>query len=316
MSRLRVLALATALAVPGAASADVAIKIPRNLLGGRVAPGNPLPPPADPDSPVDPANPIDPDFTDGVDGIDLLAPNFWALAWPDDAGPVADPGGFAADCDEDANPGSCGLWGNEAAQLVPLDKVIPTIDPGQAAPSTTDVAARLSPFIGTWMTDQTPTLRWTPEPGATHYNVQIYLGPRRVASAWTTDTHLTVPPRVLDQGRYYMWAVWPGFGAPKLGEFDDPIGRSVFGVVLRPRIVFTPTSFGVEGQVRPHIPGGILALRGPRRTAGRVPARIRIDGRGRIRLRITQDEAERITARLLAPGVHPPRGILSRPAAG
>ena len=220
MSRLRVLALATALAVPGAASADVAIKIPRNLLGGRVAPGNPLPPPADPDAPNDPANPIDPDFTDGVDGIDLLAPNFWALAWPNDAGPVADPGGFAADCDEDANPGSCGLWGNEAAQLVPLDEVIPTIDPGQSAPTTTDVAARLRPAIGTWMADQTPTLRWTPEPGATHYNVQIYLGPRRVASAWTTDRHLTVPPRVLDQGRYYMWAVWPGFGAPKLGEFD------------------------------------------------------------------------------------------------
>ena len=303
MSRLRVLALATALAVPGAASADVAIKIPRNLLGGRVAPGNPLPPPADPGAPAYPANPIDPDFTDGVDGIDLLAPNFWALAWPNDAGPVAD-------------PGSCGLWGDEAAQLVPLDEVIPTIDPGQTAPSTTDVAARFSPPIGTWMADQTPTLRWTPEPGATHYNVQIYLGPRRVASTWTTDTHLTVPPRVVDQGRYYMWAVWPGFGAPKLGEFDEPIGRSVFGVVLRPRIVFTQTSFGVEGQVRPHIPGGILALRGPRRTAGRVPGRIRIDGRGRIRLRITQDDAERITARLLAPGVHPPRGILSRPAAG
>ncbi len=315
MSRLRVLALATALAVPGAASADVAIKIPRNLLGGRVAPGNALPPPTR-DTPADPGTAIDPDFTDGVDGIDLLAPNFWALAWPNDAGPVADPGGFTVDCDEDADPGSCGLWGNEASQLVPLDEVIPTIDPGQAPPSTTHVAARLSPSIGTWMADQTPTLRWMPEPGATHYNVQIYLGPRRVASAWTTDTHLTVPPRVLDQGRYYMWGVWPGFGAPKLGEFDDPIGRSVFGVVLRPRIVFTPTSFGVEGQVRPHIPGGVLALRGPRGTAGRVPVRIRIDGRGRIRLRISPDQAERITARLIAPGVHPPRGILPRPAAG
>lgn len=314
MSRLRVLALATALAVPGTASADVAIKIPRNLLGGRVAPANPLPPP--PGAPTDPGAALDPDFTDGVDGIDLLAPNFWALAWPYDAGPVADPGGFAADCDEDANPGSCGLWGNEAAQLVPLDEVIPTIDPGDAPPSTNDVTARLSPPIGTWMADQTPTLRWTPEPRATHYNVQIYLGPRRVASAWTTDTHLTVPPRVLHQGRYYMWAVWPGFGAPKLGEFDEPIGRSVFGVVLRPRIVFTPTSFGVEGQVRPHIPGGILALHAGRGTAaGRVPSRIRVDGRGRIRLRITHDQAERLTARLTAPGPHPPRGILSRPAA-
>lgn len=315
MSRLRVLALATALAVPSTASADVAIKIPRNLLGGRVAPGNPLPPPA-PDSPESGVA-LDPDFTDGVDGIDLLAPNFWALAWPDDAGPVADPGGFVADCDDDADPGSCGLWGNEAAQLVPLDEVIPTIDPGPAPASTKDVAARLSPPIGTWMVDQTPTLRWTPEPGATHYNVQIYLGPRRVASAWTTDTHLTVPPRVLHQGRYYMWAVWPGMGAPKLGEFDEPIGRSVFGVVLRPRIVFTPAPFGVQGQVRPHIPGGILALQPGRGTAAdRVPARIRIDGRGRIRLRITPDQAERLGARLISPGAHPPRGILARPAAG
>lgn len=315
MSRLRALALATAFAVPGAASADVAITIPRNLLGGRVAPGNLLPPAA-PDAPADLVHPIDPDFTDLVDGIGLLTSNFWGFAWPSDAGPVTDPGAFAADCDEDADPGSCGVWGDEAAELVPLDAVIPTIDPGRATPTTTDVAVRLDPPLGTWMADQTPTLRWTPEPGATHYNVQIFLGPRRVASAWTTDTHLTVAPRVIHQGRYYVWGVWPGFGAPRLGEFDEPIGRSVFGVVLRPRIVFTPTPFGVEGHVRPHIPGGVLALRGRRGTAGRVPARTRIDGRGRIRLRISRGQAERITARLLAPGMHPPPGILSRAAPG
>lgn len=313
MPRLCVLALATALAVPAAASADVAIKIPRNLLGGRVAPGNPLPAPADPAAPVDPANPIDPDFTDGVDGVDLSALNFWNLVWPDDAGPVADPASFTTDCDEDVNPGSCGLWGKDAAQLIPLDNVIPTVDPAQAPPTTQDVAARLTPALGTWMGDQTPTLHWTPEPGATHYNVQIYLGPRRVASAWTTSTHLTVPPRVLDQGRYYMWAVWPGFGSPKRDTFNEPIGRSVFGIVLRPRIVFRATATGVVGQIRPHIPGGLIALHAPSTLTGHVPARVRVDRRSRIHLRLSRDEADRLTARLLTPGAHPPRGLLPHP---
>lgn len=214
MPRLRVLGLATTLAVPGSAAADIAIKVPRNLLGGRVAPGNPLPPAADPTAAVDPADPVDPDFTDGVDGIDLLAPNFWNLVWPDDAGPVADPASFTGDCDEDVNPGSCGLWGDDAAQLVPLDDVIPTVDPAEAPPTTLGVAARLRPGLGTWMGDQTPTLRWTPQPGATHYNVQIYVGPRRVASAWTTGTHITVPPRVLNQGRTTCGPCGPASAPP------------------------------------------------------------------------------------------------------
>jgi len=67
-----------------------------------------------------------------VDGIDLLLPNFWNLVWPGDAGPVADPADFAADRDEDVNPGSCGLWGDEAAQLIPRDELIPTVDQAQA----------------------------------------------------------------------------------------------------------------------------------------------------------------------------------------
>src|SRR5262249_38215472 len=187
-----------------------------------------------------------------------------------------------------------------------------------AAPAAPTVAAgrHLSPGFGSWMVSQTPTLSWRPVRGASSYNLQLLLGRRRVLTAWSRDNHLTIPPRSVDQGRYYVWAVWPAFGPPRHPTFGPPIRRSIFGVILRPRIVFRaiPGSHGraVDGEVRPHIADGLLALRRPATAGRRVPARIRIDDRGHVRLRVSPREASRLRARLLDSGPRPPKGLRPR----
>ncbi len=295
------IALAAVLALPTIAAADVRIAVSPSLLGGRVAPANKLPPP-------DPADPVNPDDLDAGE-VDLSDPNFWGLVWPSAATALAAPDDIVFDCDEDLNPGSCGLWGDAAAGAGASAASVQESVAASPPESTVGVSRRLRPAIGTWMTSQTPRLRWTPSSGATHYNVQIYLGPRRVASAWTTRPQLMVPPRVIDQGRYYMWSVWPAFGPRTKPAFRAPLGRSVFGVILRPRIVFRSTSTGVQGEVRPRIPGGLLALSAPRSFAARVPKRILIGSNSRFDLRISRRDAERLSARLLDSGSHPPKGL-------
>ena len=293
------LALAASLTLPAVAAADVRIAVPPSLLGGRVAPANLLPPSAEP---------VGPDDSDAGE-IDLADPDFWRLVWPSAAGAIATPDEIVS-CDEDAQPGSCGVLGDDAAALTPTSGAIVQESGEAATPEATLAVARpLRPAIGAWMTSQTPRLSWTPTQGATHYNVQIYLGPRRVASAWTTRPRLAVPPRAIEQGRYYMWSVWPAFGPRTKPTFGEQIGRSVFGVILRPRIVFRSTATGVRGEVRPRIPGGVIALTAPKDVAGRVPKRVRIGTDSRIDLRLSRRDAERLSARLLEPGPRPPRGL-------
>lgn len=294
MFRLPLL-LAAVMVAPSIAAADVRIAVPPSLLGGRVAPANPLPPPEPGQPPVD----------DGE--VELSDADFWSLVWPSAAAPAAAPDEIIMDCDEDLNPGSCGVWG-DAASTASLQSI------AAAPPETTvSVSRPLKPAIGTWMTSQTPTLRWTPSPGATHYNIQIYLGPHRVATAWTTRPRLVLPPRVIDQGRYYMWSVWPATGPRSKPVFGEQIGRSVFGVVLRPRIVFRATAHGVQGEVRPRIPGGLLALTGPQPVLRRILNRVRIGANSRFSLRVSERDAERLHVRLVDPGPTPPKGI-RRPA--
>ena len=296
------IALAAVLALPTVAAADVRIAVPASLLGGRVAPANSLPPP-------DPAEPVDGDDRDAGE-VDLTDPDFWRLVWPSAAAGLAAPDDIVFDCDEDLQPGSCGLWGDAAAELSPPGAVAQQVVAEAPPESTVGASRKLRPSIGTWMTRQTPRLRWTPTSGATHYNVQIFLGPRRVASAWTTRPELVVPPRVIDQGRYYMWSVWPAFGPRTKPVFGEPLGRSVFGVILRPRIVFRSTATGVQGEVRPRIPGGVIALNAPTSIAGRVPNRVRLGANSRFGLRISRRDAERLAARLVSPGSRPPKGLL------
>lgn len=296
MLRLPVLAVAASLSVPALATADIAIKVPANLLGGRVAPANAVTP--------------DPGDIFAGDGVSVDDPDFWGDVWPDDAGPIEPPADFAAECDEN-DPESCGIWLDDAAGLptVPLDAPAASASLATPPESTVAVARRLTPKFGTWMVSQTPTLRWTAEPGATRYNVQIYLGPRRVASAWTTGTSLRLPKRVIDQGRYYMWGVWPGFGPANAPKFKAPIGRSIFGVILRPRVVFHAAKHGVVGEVRPRIPGGVLRLSGPASLRGMFPAKLRIPANSRFRLNLGLADAQRLTARLVDQGNRPPKGL-------
>lgn len=303
MFRLAVaVAVAAVVALPTVAAADVRIAVPTSLLGGRVAPANPLPPP-------DPTDPVPAGDRDAGE-VDLADPDFWGLVWPSAAAAMVAPDEVVFDCDEDAQVGSCGLWGSDAAVggAAELQRAT-AVEPPE---STVAVSRKLRPAIGTWMVSQTPRLTWVPTDGATHYNVQIYLGPKRVASAWTTRPQLTVPPRVIDQGRYYMWSVWPAFGDRAKPTFGDPLGRSVFGVILRPRIVFRATAGGVVGEVRPRIPDGTLALRAPAAVAGRIPSRVRIGSNSRFRLPVSADLAERVTARLVDSGPRPPKGLRSR----
>ncbi len=294
MFRVPLFVAVVGLVVPTVATADVPISVPTELLGGRVAPAQ--------------TTALDPSDPDDAEGVDLADPDFWDEAWPVGAAALPPPPEIEVDCDEDLSPGSCGVWGAEAAALEP-ELLTSTSAVSPLPESTVAVSRRLQPRLGAWMTSQTPTLRWTPEPGATRYNVQIFLGPRRVASVWTTGTRVRIPRKVVDQGRYYMWGVFPGFGSAARPTFREALGRSVFGVVLRPRIQFTAVAGGVVGEVRPHIPGGTLRLTRPRSLARRVPRTLVVNQNSRIRLAVTKREAERLQARLLTPGPTPPRGI-------
>jgi len=308
------LGAAALLAVPAAASADVRIQVPRSLLGGTVPAGRPAPP--------DAARPTAPSVPDGTaadtedDGIDPSDPDFWELVWPLDVEPLPFPEDALADACPTGLADDCVLTGVEAGPLPdPTAAVANELSPPPVA-STTAAARHLSPPFAAWMVSQTPTLSWRPARGASSYNVQLLLGRRRVLSAWSRDNHLTVPTHAVDQGRYYVWAVWPAFGPPRRPTFGPPIGRSIFGVILRPRIVFRaiPGSHGraVDGEVRPHIPDALLALRRPATVGRRVPARLRTDAGSHVLLRVSLREASHIRPRLLDSGPRPPKGLRRR----
>jgi hypothetical protein len=306
---------AALLAAPAVASADVRIQVPRSLLGGTVPAGHPAPPDAARSSAPSPPDGAPADTQD--DGIDPSDPDFWELVWPVDVEPLPFPEDALADACPAGLADDCVLTGDEVGALPePPAAAVANEAPPTPAASTAAAARHLSPPFAAWMVSQTPTLSWRPARGASSYNVQLLLGRHRVLSAWSRDNHLTVPPHAVDQGRYYVWAVWPAFGPPRRPTFGPPIGRSIFGVILRPRIVFRaiPGSHGraVDGEVRPHIAGGLLSLRRPATAGRRAPARVRIDAAGHVRLRVSLREASRLRARLLDSGPRPPKGLRPR----
>jgi len=77
---------------------------------------------------------------------------------------------------------------------------------------------------------------WLPVESATYYNVQIWLGKRKVISAWPRVTRLVVPQRgklggkryALIRGRTYRWYVWPGRGRKIDRRYGRLIGVSSF----------------------------------------------------------------------------------------
>lgn len=77
---------------------------------------------------------------------------------------------------------------------------------------------------------------WLPVERATYYNVQIWLGKRKIVSAWPRVPRLVVPPRgklggrryALVRGKTYRWYVWPGFGRKVERRYGRMIGVSTF----------------------------------------------------------------------------------------
>lgn len=75
----------------------------------------------------------------------------------------------------------------------------------------------LSPRAGSVLT-RPPLLRWTPVDGATHYNVQLWRGNRKVLSRWPVRPRLQLHRFWTFRGRReslrparYRWFVWPGY---------------------------------------------------------------------------------------------------------
>ena len=82
-----------------------------------------------------------------------------------------------------------------------------------------------------------PMLSWTPVPGASYYNVQLYRD-GKVLSTWPDQARLQLRRRWRFEGRRYhlkpgryRWFVWPGFGKRSAGRYGHVIGSGTFVVV-------------------------------------------------------------------------------------
>jgi hypothetical protein len=81
-----------------------------------------------------------------------------------------------------------------------------------------------------------PLLRWTPVPGASYYNVQLFRD-GKILSAWTSRPQYRLELRWRHRGRRYRlvpgdyhWIVWPGFGPRSKADYGRRIGRRAFEV--------------------------------------------------------------------------------------
>jgi hypothetical protein len=85
----------------------------------------------------------------------------------------------------------------------------------------------LSPAAGATLTGS-PELSWKPVKGASYYNIQLYVGTKRVFSAWPKSTSYRVPGSKLTSGVTYTWYVWPGFGPLSNAKYGKLIGKATF----------------------------------------------------------------------------------------
>jgi hypothetical protein len=82
-----------------------------------------------------------------------------------------------------------------------------------------------------------PLLRWTPVPGASYYNVQLFRDGRKILTAWTSRPLFRLERRWRHDGKRirltpgdYRWIVWPGFGARAKADYGRRIGRRAFEI--------------------------------------------------------------------------------------
>ena len=71
-------------------------------------------------------------------------------------------------------------------------------------------------------------LRWKKSKRASYYNVQVYLGSKRITQAWPRGTSFRIPKSKLRKGKVYTWYVWPGIGSKSRGRYGNMIGKSTF----------------------------------------------------------------------------------------
>jgi hypothetical protein len=301
------LAATAALAAPSLARADVPIEVPVRFLGGPIwAPQSPgaAPAPGAGRPSRAPAS-ADPCAGELPEDCVIIGPDAEVDEPPF---PTAGPGPGPAppedepDTPDDPADDAPALAEQELARAVPA--IPPTVAELEAA-----FGGLVAPAAASWLPWQTPLLRWRATPGARYYNVQVFRGARRVVNAWTRAPRLRLPADALEQGRTYVWTVWPGAGPRRQARYGMPVGRSLFAVTLRPRIVLHRHGRTLVAETRPRIPGGLLALSGRAVRRGRAPARVALNAGGFFRLDLGRPAAERLSARLLAPGPRPPVGL-------
>jgi hypothetical protein len=80
-----------------------------------------------------------------------------------------------------------------------------------------------------------PLFDWASVPRATYYNVQLYLGSRKVLSAWPGRSRLKLKRTWSYESRVnrlkkgvYRWYVWPGFGRRSQTHYGQLLGQATF----------------------------------------------------------------------------------------
>lgn len=105
-----------------------------------------------------------------------------------------------------------------------------------AAISAVADGSTLRPFIDTEVV-QAPALTWAKASKAHYYNVQIYLGRKKVLSVWPKSPGLKLKSKwsfnhhtyTLKPG-LYRWYVWPGIGRASSRRYGKLVGSSTFRV--------------------------------------------------------------------------------------
>ena len=105
-----------------------------------------------------------------------------------------------------------------------------------AAISAVADGSTLRPFIDTEVV-QAPSLTWAKASKAHYYNVQIYLGRKKVLSVWPKSPTLKLKSKwsfnhhtyTLKPG-LYRWYVWPGIGRASSRRYGKLVGSSTFRV--------------------------------------------------------------------------------------
>ncbi len=99
-----------------------------------------------------------------------------------------------------------------------------------------NVTSPLQPAAGTRLRSARVVLSWPTVRTATYYNVQLFIGGRKVLSTWPTTNSLRIPASWRFQGRInklprrgtVQWYVWPAMGPLESPRFGKLIGTSSF----------------------------------------------------------------------------------------